>query len=223
LVALRWQKGGALALGLLAASATSAQATLEARILSTLNAVRADPGGFALALDGSRPLYHARLMVLPGRPERLLTQEGVSAVNEAIGFLDRQPRLGPVANGPLLARAAADHVAEQRVNGAIGHYDRDGEGPGDRVRRHGGGEQVAEVITYGATDAADVVRQLVVDDGVPERDHRAILFDPRLHYAGVSCGTHPTYRTMCVIDMAMTSDGTEDDVPLRTPALRSGR
>jgi uncharacterized protein YkwD len=207
----------------MAASVASAQATLETGILSALNAARANPAGLATALDGSRPLYHARLYFRPGRPERLLTREGISAVNEAIGFLGHQPRLGPVAPGPILARAAADHVAEQRLNGAVGHYDQDGEGPGDRVRRNGGGDQVAEVITYGATDAADVVRQLIVDDGVPERDHRAVLFDPRLRYAGVSCGSHPVYRTMCVIDMAMTSDGSEDDVPLRTSALRSGR
>jgi hypothetical protein len=28
-----------------------------------------------------------------------------------------------------------------------------------------------------------------------------------LRYAGVSCGSHPEYRTMCVIEMGMSPDG----------------
>lgn len=190
--------------------------------MAAVNTARANPFAYAQSLGGVRHLFHAAYMILPGRGERLLTQEGVKAVDEAIGFLGHQPRLDPVATGRVLAQAAADHVADQRSNGYIGHADADGEGPADRVRRHGGGDQVAEVITYGATDAQDVVRQLIVDDGVPERDHRAILFDPRLHFAGVSCGTHPVYRTMCVIDFAMTSDGSGDDVPERGNPIRYG-
>lgn len=223
---MRCFKGGLAALGLAWASAGAAETTLESRVLAAVNAARADPAAAAQSLGGLRRSYRSDFRydyyTLPGRAERMLTQEGVGAVNEAIGFLARQEREAPVEDGPLLARAAADHVAEQRASGRVGHADPDGEGPADRLRRHGGGDEVAEVITYGAADAADVVRQLIVDDGVPERDHRAILFDPRLRYAGVSCGPHPVYRTMCVIDFAMTRDGTADDVAERNP-IRYGR
>ena len=62
------------------------------------------------------------------------------------------------------------------------------------------------MITYGSNTAEEVVAQLVVDDGVPDRGHRRLLYDPALRYAGVSCGPHPGYGTMCVIDLASTPD-----------------
>lgn len=203
-------------IGLMWAGTASAQASFESRVLDALNELRADPAGYARSLAGFKHLFHASYYVVPGRNERVLTEEGVGAVDDAINFLQRQRSVEPVASGTLLSEAAADHVAYQHLSREIGHADGDGSGPGDRMRRRGGGEEVAEVIAYGATDAADVVRQLIVDDGVPERDHRAILFDPHLHFAGVSCGPHPVYRTMCVIDMAVNSDGFGDDVPLRS-------
>ena len=65
------------------------------------------------------------------------------------------------------------------------------------------------MIEYGASDAMDAVRQLIVDDGVPDRGHRSILFDPSLRFAGVSCGAHPAYRSMCVIDLGVERAGRE--------------
>ena len=79
------------------------------------------------------------------------------------------------------------------------------------MERRGGGRYVAEVITYGSRTAADVVRQLVVDDGVPDRGHRTILFDPEFRFAGVACAPHPEYREACVVALA------------RTPPARSRR
>jgi len=127
-------------------------------------------------------------------------------VDETIAFLGRQRALAPVAPAPLLAASAADLVADQ-AQGGTGHDSSDGATPADRARRHGGGEFVAEVIAYGPADAADVVRQLIIDDGVADRGHRAILYSSELRFAGVACGQHPEYRTVCVIDLGATPDG----------------
>jgi uncharacterized protein YkwD len=79
------------------------------------------------------------------------------------------------------------------------------------------------VIAYGPVDAIDAVRQLIVDDGVQDRGHRVIIFSPELKFAGVSCGKHPEFQTMCVIDMSISPDAREGstrvahaDVPPRT-------
>ena len=64
---------------------------------------------------------------------------------------------------------------------------------------------IAEVISYGQEDAAAVVRQLIIDDGVADRSHRHDIFSPTLTAAGAGCGPHRMYGTMCVIDLAATN------------------
>ena len=76
-----------------------------------------------------------------------------------------------------------------------------------RVARRGGGPLVAEIITYGPPTAAEVVRQFVVDDAVPGRGHRRIVYARELGYAGVRCGPHARYKIMCVVNLAASPDG----------------
>jgi uncharacterized protein YkwD len=57
-------------------------------------------------------------------------------------------------------------------------------------------------MSAGESTARDVVRQLIIDEDVPDRGHRNDLLDPVLRRAGVGCAPHPTYRVICVIDLA---------------------
>jgi uncharacterized protein YkwD len=197
-----------LVLSLILTSApAAAQTAFERQVLDTLNQARTNPAAYAETLRKYRGFFHANLVSLPGETADFETAEGVAVVDETIAFLDRQSALAPVAAASVLEASAADHVRDQAASGDTGHDSGDGASPGDRVRRRGGGEYVAEVIAYGPVDAIDVVRQLIVDDGVADRGHRTILYSPELRFAGVSCGPHPEFRTMCVIDLAMTPDG----------------
>lgn len=180
---------------------------LEQDVLATLNAARADPSAYSASLKTYRGFFKANVVTVPGSPVDFETVEGTVPVDEAITFLGGQKGLATLSPSPLLAAAAADHVAEQSVSGRTGHFSADGAAPSDRVVKRGGGALVTEVIAYGAVDAADVIRQLIVDDGVPDRGHRTLLFTPHLRYAGVACGPHPEFKTMCVIDMADSPDG----------------
>ncbi|WP_221364187.1 CAP domain-containing protein [Sphingomonas jinjuensis] len=175
-------------------------------MLTELNRARADPARYAAELRGYGRLFQANLVYEPGRPA-VVTEEGVAPVEEAIAFLAQQHQVATLADSHPLASAALDHCAEQASDGSVGHASADGSGPGERMRRRGGGDYVGEVITYGAADAAGVVRQLIVDDGVSDRGHRLLVFADDIRFAGVSCGPHPVYRTMCVIDVARTRDG----------------
>ncbi|WP_294392028.1 CAP domain-containing protein [uncultured Sphingomonas sp.] len=190
-----------------AAAPAAAETPYEQAVLAELNAARSNPAAYLERLRGYRAFFHDKLIYMPGLKAAIQTEEGVGVVNETIAFLDRQRPLDPVRTAGLLRTAAADHVAEQAESGSTGHGGEDGSSPGDRVERRGGGAYVAEVIAYGSIDPADVVRQLIVDDGVPDRGHRSVLFSPELRFAGVSCGTHPEYRTMCVIDLGITAEG----------------
>jgi uncharacterized protein YkwD len=59
---------------------------------------------------------------------------------------------------------------------------------------------VSENVQYGrAASAHEVIADLVIDDGVPDRGHRRNALDPNVRVAGVACGPHATYGQMCVI------------------------
>ncbi len=184
----------------------AAETPFEQQVLAALNAARTDPAAYAAGLKQYRTYFHANLLRYPGQSADIETEEGVAVVDEAIAFLKRQAPLAPVESAPLFAASARDLVLDQ-AQGGTGHESSDGSSPADRAKRHGGGGFVAEVIAYGPVDAADVVRQLIIDDGVADRGHRSILYSPELRFAGVACGPHPEYRTMCVIDLGVTADG----------------
>ena len=194
---------GCAMLGLSAVPAPAA--TFEQQVLIALNAARANPGAMADALRTYRSQFRGKLVRYAGSNVSLMTQEGVTPVDEAIDFLSHQSAVTPLAATEGLADGAAEHVADQGARGGIGHGGSDGSSPFERIERHGGQQNVAEVIQYGADQPIDVIRQLIVDDGVASRDHRRILFDPGLRFAGVACGLHRDYGRMCVIDFATSS------------------
>lgn len=188
-------------------TATSDVPGLEDQVLDRINHVRQDPAAYAERLRALRPHFVGRVLYLPGRERAMVTQEGVDAVDEAIAFLRDQTPLPPLSRGELLDLAAREHVAVQGSLGTRGHFSPDGSTPGDRVQRQGGGKLVGEEISYGYANADDVVQQLVIDDGVPDRSHRELLFNRELRYAGVGCGSHSRYGHMCVIDVSRTRTG----------------
>src|SRR6218665_1913841 len=175
-------------LPLLLALSTPAQPGIEGAVLAEINFARTRPRDYAETLRAYRKFFKGKVVRYPGNPDGLRTSEGTRAVDEAIRFLERQAPLQPIAPADLLARAARDHVREQGPSGATGHYSADGGNPRTRVQKRGGGDYVAEVITYGPPSAVEVVRQLIIDDAVPGRGHRKTLFAAEMAYAGIACG-----------------------------------
>lgn len=191
---------------LFAATALHAQ-TLEDSVLAQINAARADPRAYAEKLRVYRGYFDGAVVYLPGDYNGILTREGTVVVDETIAFLDRQEPLPPLTRADILALAAVDFSREQGAIGARGHRGADGSDPGVRVKRRGGDVFVGEAIAYGFDDAEQVVRQMIVDDGVPDRGHRRLLFDSKLKFAGIGCGPHSKMEHICVVDVSATRDG----------------
>lgn len=196
-----------LAALLLSASALPSQTVLERAVLDEINFARSNPSGYADHLRIYRSYFLGKIVRYPANPDGLRTVEGVAAVDEAIAFLRRQRALPRVTRSDLLARAAADHVRDQGPRGATGHAGANGSRVAGRVTKRGGGSYVAEVITYGPPSGAEVVRQLIVDDGVKDRGHRRSVFAAEMRYAGAACGPHKRYRVMCVTVFGRKADG----------------
>lgn len=175
----------------------------EARpdIVAELNAARTDPAAYARKARILRALYRGDRIERPGEVAEV-TREGTAAVDEAIAFLERQAPLPPLRDSPLLARAAADHAGGQAATGEVAHAGADGSSPADRMRRYGRWSATGEAIAYGRDRAGDVILQLIIDDSVPDRGHRRILFNPAYGLVGAACAPHPVWRRTCVLDFA---------------------
>lgn len=200
-----------------ATGALAAPSGFERDVFDELNHFREDPSGYANELRGYRGRFDGKLLRGGDEDEiDIMTTEGVVAVDEAIRALRTEAPRTTLIWSDRLQRAAADHVAGQSRSGAVGHYS-DRIGPGERMKARGGGPYVNEVITYGHHSPAGVIHQLLIDDGVPGRGHRFSLLRTDHRYAGVACGRHARYRTMCVILMAPTPDGSAPPPPRRQP------
>lgn len=193
------------ALSILAAAAEAqppAAQSLEEQVLAGINEARTDPAAYAARLKEYRGHFDGNVVLLPGSEVGLRTREGVAAVDEAIAFLGRQAPMLPLRSSPELAEAARELAAAQSLSGTMGHAGAPGGDAKARIKKRKGSGFMAEALSYGAKDAAGVVRQLIVDDGAPGRPNRKILFDKRYMRAGIACGAHLAARSMCVIDLA---------------------
>jgi uncharacterized protein YkwD len=176
--------------------------TLEKEIVKEVNLARTDPGFYASWLRGTRQYYRGTQLRRPGElPIR--TKEGLTAVDEAIRYLEKQKPIGSLALSRGLSLAARDLVAAQGASGGFGHKGPDGSMPADRIGRHGTWESIiGENVAYGQRTARDVVAAFIVDDGVAGRGHRKNLYNAEFHVMGVDCGPHSTYGTTCAITFA---------------------
>jgi uncharacterized protein YkwD len=194
------------ALALAAPAGARAAAPRADALLAEINFARTQPQAYA-----------RRLLLQPVSDwEQGLDQPTEpGALAEAVAFLERQAPLPPLAPEDDLAAAAQEHVAQQGPAGAVGHEGPDGERFDARLARHGvAGRTEGEAIAYGPDRPADVVRELIIDSGVPGRGHRRNLFHPAFAAAGVTCGPHRDFGAMCVIDFASAGPVAPRLVPL---------
>lgn len=186
-----------------AAPAAAIDHTLAKQILAEINLARTEPLAYAGFVREFRRQFRGKYYLQPGSVVRVRTSEGVKAVDEAIRFLSRSKPLPPMVWSDGLAAAAAELAVDQGDSGATGHTGSQNRGVRERIEQHGKWERrIGENIGYGPKAPRDMVMQLIIDDGVPDRGHRTNTFSRDFTTAGVACGPHPRFRNMCVIDFA---------------------
>ena len=124
-------------------------------------------------------------------------------MQEAVNFLNHARPLPPLSFSNGLSMGAMAHVANQGAAGETGHEGTDRSSPWDRMARYGKWTGTAgENISYGVSGARQIVISLIVDSGVSNRGHRKNIFQRGFGVAGVACGSHAKWGTMCVMDFA---------------------
>ena len=169
--------------------------------------VRTEPSRYSNEfIAPRRAFYNGKMYLEPGQAENFLginTQEGIDATLEAITALSQTKPLDKLEVSEKLNLAAQDHVNDQSATGAIGHQGSDGSNLQNRIERYGRWQLlIGENIAYGPLSGREVVVELLIDDGVKNRGHRAIILNDEFKVVGVACNKHPTYETVCVIDFA---------------------
>ena len=182
---------------------------LESEVVVELDAVRASPRSYVPYLSQLLTMFNGTLLSRPGWPVPVETEEGASAVREAIDALNAQPSEPQLTAVGGLMSAARDLAADQSRTGATGHTASDGAGPAQRIDRYGTwGVSYSENVDYGQfRSGREVVEDLIIDDGVPDRGHRRNIFESSARVVGVACAPHLKYGSVCVIAQAGSFTG----------------
>ncbi|MBW1872597.1 MAG: CAP domain-containing protein, partial [Deltaproteobacteria bacterium] len=140
---------------------------IEQLLLAEMNRLRAEPESFISVLKEYRSHFKGKKVFRPGEIT-LVTNEGVSAVDDAIDFLESAEPLPALRLSAGMSKAAAVHVEDLGPKGKYGHYGTDGSSPSDRLKRYGQPKVgTAENLGFGEPDGHRMVLMLLIDDGVP--------------------------------------------------------
>jgi uncharacterized protein YkwD len=174
----------------------------ERAVVQEMSDLRVRPKLYAKYLREMRAYFEGTLWKRPDRVP-LRTEEGVAALDDAIAFLEAAQPVGPLRFNDGLARVARSHARYIGPKGLLDHTSADGSRLSARLNRSGTWQGlIAENIATYEEDPREVVIQLLVDDGIPDRGHRHNLFNPDLHQAGAGVAPHKIYKTVIVIDYA---------------------
>lgn len=180
---------------------------LAKAVLAELNFVRTDPKRYAdEVLVPRRQYFKGKLYTEPAAIP-LETQEGITPLNECINALYTTAAIGSLSLETGLCRSAQWLADDQSRTSTLGHTGSDNSAPADRMNRYGTwGITCGENCAYGSHTARDIVVQLLIDDGVPNRGHRINIL--RAIFTKVGFGfsdkSKAPYGAVAVMDFAGT-------------------
>lgn len=174
---------------------------IEREFVDELNKFRANPQSMIQLLEITSGYLKDKIL---WRPDEIpiVTVEGISAINEAIEFVQNitEP-LSPLINSEFLNQAARAHCNDVGYGGANSHVGSDGSSVFERVERFCEWTgSIVQTVDLGSKSGLSSLISLIIDDGVESRGNRLNLIRNDIKYIGVASGFHKDYR-VCVISV----------------------
>ena len=175
---------------------------IEKEIIKKHNELRSNPQSFIPKLKESLNHFREKIYHKPGE-DPIQTYEGPEAIEEAIDFLQNQKPVCKLNYNEHISLACKDHVHDIGVKGLTTHEGSDGKNISDRIEKYCEWDgALAENLDFGFKNAENIILNLLIDDGVKERNQRYNLFHPSFKYIGVGVGSHRDYGICVVIGYA---------------------
>lgn len=178
---------------------------LAKALLAELNFVRTEPRRYADEVLVPRRQYFKGMLYSEPGTIPLQTQEGIAPLNECINALYNTDPVEKLALEIGLCRSAQWLADDQANTGELGHAGSDNSAPADRMNRYGTwGITCGENCAYGSRTAREIVAQLLIDDGVPNRGHRINILRKQFTKVGFgfSDKNKAPYSAVSVMDFA---------------------
>ena len=175
--------------------------SFEEQLVNKINEFRTNPKGYAKKINEYVSYFKGKTLRIPGSNAGIRTEEGAAAYIEAVDFLSKQDGVDPLQPSKGLARICADFMAEaQKVDPEeIGNIDLE-----EIIAKYGSfSGSLNRAMDFGGEDPEQVLINLIVCDGDPNRGNRESLLSTDLHKVGVASANHPTYR-FCTLIISST-------------------
>ena len=175
--------------------------SFEEQLVNKINEFRTNPKGYAKKINEYVNYFKGKTLRIPGSNAGIRTEEGASAYIEAVDFLSKQDGVDPLEPSKGLGRICADFMAEaQKVDpDQIGDIDLE-----EIIAKYGSfSGSLNRAMDFGGEDPEQVLINLIVCDGDPNRGNRESLLSTDLKKVGVASAKHPTYR-FCTLIISCT-------------------
>lgn len=175
--------------------------SFEEQLVNKINEFRTNPRGYAKKINEYVNYFKGKTLRIPGSNAGIRTEEGAQAYIEAVDFLSKQDGVDPLEPSKGLGRICADFMAEaQKVDpDQIGNIDLE-----EIIAKYGSfSGSLNRAMDFGGEDPEQVLINLIVCDGDPNRGNRESLLSTDLKKVGVANAKHPTYR-FCTLIISCT-------------------
>lgn len=176
-----------------------AQSDIEKSILEEINIARTNPKVYITHLEEHKKLFIGKRV---NYPEYMMeTFEGTKAVDEAINYLKKLPKLEPLNFSDALTKPAQAQLSDLLENPSLVHKGKDGSNLPKRLTKFGIKplSHFAENIMQDVSLPKQLVLLTIIDDGVKGRGHRKNLFDKRFKRVGIAYGQRLNGGTSVIV------------------------